>query len=263
VLNPASVDTIQYWLVMPAAGVGTRFGVGMPKQYQSLQGRALGAWALAPFLDDSRCRGACVSLAAGDDSGPTLLNPGMSPKLAFCTGGRERADSVLAALESLPAAAADEDWVLVHDAARPCVSAAEIDALLASLAGLAAGGGGALLALPLADTLKRELGVAAVETVGRERLWRAPTPQAFRLGALRAVRGGSGPQPDGRSSGHGVARRIRPAGRRRVDEHQGHEAGGSGPGGLDPASAFALRCFPWTFAWAVESTYTPSDPVRL
>jgi 2-C-methyl-D-erythritol 4-phosphate cytidylyltransferase len=97
-------------------------------------------------------------------------------------GGAQRADSVLAGLESMRTD--DDEWVLVHDAARPCVCAAEIDALLEAAGSDEVGG---LLAVPLADTLKREAAGRVCETPSRDSLWRALTPQMFRLGALRAA----------------------------------------------------------------------------
>jgi 2-C-methyl-D-erythritol 4-phosphate cytidylyltransferase len=123
-----------------------------------------------------------VALAAGD-ARFAALPVARDPRVHSVIGGARRSDSVLAALESV--AAAEDEWVLVHDAARPCVSRAEIDALIDAAGSDAVG---ALLAQPLADTLKR--GSAAgrvIDTPARESLWRAQTPQAFRLGPLRAA----------------------------------------------------------------------------
>ena len=166
---------------MPAAGRGLRFGAQLPKQYAPLAGRTVIEWALAPFVADPRCRGIAVAVAPGDARWPRLAARTGARELASIAGGAERCDSVLNALGALPAA--DEDWVLVHDAARPCVSGRELDALLGRLADHPVGG---LLALPLADTLKRgdEAGVVAA-TLPRAGLWRALTPQMFRAGLLR------------------------------------------------------------------------------
>src|SRR5512139_1774855 len=164
---------------MPAAGSGLRFGQELPKQYMPLAGRTVIEWSLAPFLADSRCRGIVVALAATDSRFGALPVAG-DGRVCTVTGGAQRADSVLAALESLQAP--DDEWVLVHDAARPCITRAEIDALLDSAGADAVGG---LLAVPLADTLKREAAGRALETPSRESLWRALTPQMFRRGALR------------------------------------------------------------------------------
>lgn len=176
---------VEYWLVLPAAGTGRRFGAELPKQYHPLAGRLVIEHALAPFLADPRCSGAVVAVAA-DDARWRTLAVASHPKVRSVQGGAERRDSVAAGLEAIAAAVGDADpWVLVHDAARPCVPAADLDALLAALGGSP---DGALLAAPLADTLKRDDGGGRVEcTVPRERLWRALTPQAFRLRRLRAA----------------------------------------------------------------------------
>jgi 2-C-methyl-D-erythritol 4-phosphate cytidylyltransferase len=172
---------LQYRLVMPAAGSGQRFGQEQPKQYMPLAGRTVIECALLPFLEDVRCSQIVVALAAGDKRFQALPLP-RDARLSTVTGGAARADSVLAGLDVLQGD--DGDWVLVHDAARPCVSRVEIDALLQA-AGVEVAGG--LLALPLADTLKREAAGRVAETPAREGLWRALTPQMFRRGALRAA----------------------------------------------------------------------------
>lgn len=181
-MNPAPV---QYWLVLPAAGAGRRFGAELPKQYHPLAGRLVIEHALAPFLADARCAGVVVAVAPDDARWPALA-AASHPKVRTTAGGAERRDSVAAGLAVVAAHVGDADpWVLVHDAARPCMPAADLDALLAALADSPAG---ALLAAPLADTLKRDDGDGRVEcTVPRERLWRALTPQAFRLQRLRAA----------------------------------------------------------------------------
>ncbi len=192
-----SQHRVAYWLAVPAAGAGRRLGGSTPKQYLALQQRTLLEWSLSPFLADPRCRGATVALAADDSLGVSLLaslgatlpagRRGADLRLRSVVGGLERADSVIAALTDLGEVAAPQDWVLVHDAARPCVSGEEIDALLGALQSLPAAGAGGLLAVPVADTLKRaQDSPAGSQTVPREGLWRALTPQAFRLGPLLA-----------------------------------------------------------------------------
>jgi 2-C-methyl-D-erythritol 4-phosphate cytidylyltransferase len=170
-----------YRLVMPAAGSGQRFGPDLPKQYVPLLGRTVIEWSLAPFLADERCQGAVVAIASTDDRFGRLA-VARDPRVAAVTGGAQRPDSVLAALESMRAA--DDEWVLVHDAARPCITREDIDALVDQAGSDSTGG---LLAVPLADTLKRETGGRATETPPRDALWRALTPQMFRLGALRSA----------------------------------------------------------------------------
>lgn len=165
---------------MPAAGSGARFGQTVPKQYRALAGRTVIEWALAQFILDPRCAQIVVALAAEDERFGALALSG-DPRLATVTGGAQRSDSVAAALAAVEGG--DEDWVLVHDAARPCVTAEEVEALLRSAGASPAG---ALLALPLADTLKRATPERRVmETPSRESLWRALTPQMFRRGMLR------------------------------------------------------------------------------
>jgi 2-C-methyl-D-erythritol 4-phosphate cytidylyltransferase len=178
-----------YWLVMPAAGRGERLGADIPKQYLPLAGRPMVEWSLTPFLGDPECRGLVLALAADDARWPAS-RARLGRAVHETKGGATRADSVRAGLAALgEAGAADDDWVLVHDAARPCVTAAEIRALRSAV--LAAEGASCgILALPLADTLKRgDIGadgvVRSVATLPRESLWRALTPQMARLGALR------------------------------------------------------------------------------
>ena len=180
----------RYWLVVPAAGRGSRFGATVPKQYSTLAGRAVIEHALAPFVDDPRCLGLAIALSSDDPHWPAVevqLRPRLETRgAAFvrAEGGAERGDSVANALAALVSRAAMTDWVLVHDAARPCIARGDIDRLLSQAT---ADSPGALLAVPLADTLKRaQRGADTVEsTVPRADLWRALTPQMFRYGALR------------------------------------------------------------------------------
>jgi 2-C-methyl-D-erythritol 4-phosphate cytidylyltransferase len=176
---------MRYWLVMPAAGTGSRFGGSLPKQYAPLAGRTVIEWALAPFLQDARCAGIVVALAAEDGRFARLALGG---RIRSVAGGSERSSSVRSGLAALAASAADEDWVLVHDAARPCLSVAELQRLLESLATHPVGG---LLAVRVSDTLKRGGGagesVPVRATVERSELWRAMTPQMFRYRALCAA----------------------------------------------------------------------------
>lgn len=175
----------QVWALIPAGGRGQRFGGAVAKQYLQLQGRPVLAHALQPFLGEARIRGVQLVLP-GDDLATgawhELLGAQSETFLPPVVGGAERQDSVrnglLALLEqgALPA-----DWVLVHDAARPCLQRADLHALLDALPTASQG---ALLAVPVADTLKRAEGEHAVATVDRRQLWRALTPQAFPIGAL-------------------------------------------------------------------------------
>lgn len=184
---------MRYWLVMPAAGAGRRFGTAIPKQYAALQGRTVIEWALAPFVVDPSCAGAVVVLAAEDpywaEIGDRLDKlPGRKAELIFARGGTERCHTVRNGLAALAAVAQRDDWVLVHDAARPCLASQDLQSLLNKLGAHPIGG---LLATPAADTLKRSgakpetTGLPDVEqTVDRAGLWRALTPQMFRYEML-------------------------------------------------------------------------------
>jgi 2-C-methyl-D-erythritol 4-phosphate cytidylyltransferase len=148
---------MRYWLVMPAAGVGRRFGNTKPKQYAPLQGRTVIEWALAPFLADPSCAGVSISLAADDPYWGEVADrlaklAGHVPEIIRAGGGVERSHSVRKGLAALGTRAAAEDWVLVHDAARPCLSPNDLQHLLDRLISHPVGG---LLATPAADTLKR------------------------------------------------------------------------------------------------------------
>ncbi len=169
---------------MPAAGSGRRFGTQIPKQYAPLFGRTVIEWALDPFVTDPRCSGVVVALAPKDPWWPQIAErlPG---HIATVAGGAQRSASVLNGLRALGTRADERDWVLVHDAARPCLPPSDLTKLLRDLRDEATGG---LLATPGADTLKYgpSLGATTVErTVDRSGLWRALTPQMFRFGALR------------------------------------------------------------------------------
>lgn len=179
-LRRVDSPSVRYWLIMPAAGSGHRFGAAQPKQYLTLEGVTLIEHALAPFLADARCQGVVVALDASDTRFAGLA-VSSDARMRTVTGGARRCDSVRNAAHALIAPA--EDWVLVHDAARPCLSRADLDALVTSVQHDAVGG---LLATPLADTIKRsDDGMHVADTPARAGLWRALTPQMFRLGLLR------------------------------------------------------------------------------
>jgi 2-C-methyl-D-erythritol 4-phosphate cytidylyltransferase len=185
---------MRYWLVMPAAGAGVRFGAALPKQYAALEGRTVIEWALAPFLADSRCVHAIVALAPGDPHWEGVAarlaaaGAGGTAQVTSVSGGEARSRSVRLGLAALETRAAPEDWVLVHDAARPCLATDDLDRLVAALREQTLGG---LLASPVRDTLKRATPAAQAAslpgvstTVERSGLWRALTPQMFRFRRL-------------------------------------------------------------------------------
>lgn len=180
------------WAVVPAAGRGERFAAaGIPahrKQYASLAGRTVIEHALRPLIHEPRIMGIVVAIAEDDVHWPVLaarLGRELSDpnRIRTCVGGTDRQSSVASGLEALKDWAAPRDWVLVHDAARPCLHPADLSRLLDALPGSQ----GALLAVPVADTLKVRDAGGRVTTVDRAGLWRAMTPQAFRLAELTSA----------------------------------------------------------------------------
>lgn len=177
---PSRTET-GYWALVPAAGIGARMGADRPKQYLPLLGRPLIAHALERLCTHPRLRGVMVGIADNDPYWPAVSVP-FSRFLGTYTGGAERAVTVRNGLQALVAHARPDDWVLVHDAVRPCLRHSDIDALMDAAAACPDGG---LLALPITDTIKRADREARVtETVVREGLWRALTPQMFRVAQL-------------------------------------------------------------------------------
>ena len=175
---------MRYWVVMPAAGCGHRFGAVLPKQHWALGDSTVLESALRLFVADERCRAIALALDADALADP-LLRGRLAAKVLPVAGGGERSDSVLCALAALAARAQEPDWVLVHDAARPCLGADDLERLLGAGAAHPVG---ALLAAPVTDTLKSADAASCCErTVDRTALWRALTPQMFRFGPLRAA----------------------------------------------------------------------------
>ena len=170
------------WAVLVAAGRGERYGGRTPKQYQLLAGRPVLSWSLRVLLAERSIAAVVVAIAAGDRRFARLPES-RDARVRTCLGGTRREHSVASALQALEGRARDEDWVLVHDAARPCLRRSDLRALMTGVAGDPVGG---LLAVPLADTLKAADGEGrSARTVPREGLWRALTPQMFRYGLLR------------------------------------------------------------------------------
>ena len=179
-MNTATLPT--FWVVIPAAGIGSRMRADRPKQYLQLAGRSILEHTLDCFLDHPQLKGLVLCLAADDPYWP-LLAAATDPRIQRVDGGSERADSVLNGLLLLRELGAQEgDWVLVHDAARPNLARSDLDLLLAELADDSVGG---LLAVPARDTLKRAGADGRVqETVDRSVIWQAYTPQMFHFAAL-------------------------------------------------------------------------------
>ncbi len=170
------------WAVVPAAGAGRRMGGAIPKQYLPLGNALVIEHTLERLLGHPSIREVLVTISPGDSwwRGTRFCS---NPRVRQITGGAERCHSVLNALEELTQLAAPDDWVLVHDAARPCLLGSDIDHLIEALSGHPVGG---ILAVSLHDTVKRaDSSRHVTETLPREQLWRAFTPQMFRLEPLR------------------------------------------------------------------------------
>ena len=158
----------------------------LPKQYLRIAGRTVIEHSLDALLSCTRIHSVVVAIAADDDYWPTLAAGGLADRpVATVTGGDERCHSVLNALDSLVGSAQDDDWILVHDAARPCLRTGDIDTLIDTLAGDDTGG---LLGVSVADTMKLvNMNGQIKRTVSRDGLWHALTPQMFRFAPLRAA----------------------------------------------------------------------------
>jgi 2-C-methyl-D-erythritol 4-phosphate cytidylyltransferase len=177
--------TARSWAIVAAAGQGRRMDADRPKQYLPLAGATVLEHAIRPLWSDSRIAAVVVALAADDEYWPTLAIAS-APRVQTAVGGTTRQQSALNGLLALAGEAEPEDWVLVHDGARPCLGAEELDTLIAAVEHDRVGG---LLAVPLADTLKRadEGGLRCEMTLDRKSLWCAQTPQMFRYQLLRSA----------------------------------------------------------------------------
>ncbi len=178
-----------YWLIVPAAGKGRRFGGDLPKQYLELSGRSVLAHSLQTFADWGELS-ATVIATNPDDANFSRVASDLPLPYRVVKGGAERMFSVLNGLEALAEEAGEQDWVLVHDAVRPCL---HLDDLRTLVGRAAETGSGGTLAIKVADTLKRENPAAGTgpiiveKTVNREGLWQALTPQIFPFGLLRSA----------------------------------------------------------------------------
>ncbi|MDD1611137.1 MAG: 2-C-methyl-D-erythritol 4-phosphate cytidylyltransferase [Methylococcaceae bacterium] len=175
--------SIKFWAVVPAAGVGKRMNADRPKQYLDLAGQTVIEHTLLRLLHANIFAAVAVAISEEDPYWSELM-VASHEKIIRAKGGKERADSVLSGLHAIRDQAADDDWVLVHDAARPCITSEDIHHLINSLVNDDVGG---ILALPSADTLKNVLGNNIVGTLDRSHIWRALTPQMFRYGSLKSA----------------------------------------------------------------------------
>jgi 2-C-methyl-D-erythritol 4-phosphate cytidylyltransferase len=172
-----------FWCVVPAAGRGSRMGLEFPKQYLKLRNKTILEYTLDRLLTIPHLQGIVLSLDPMDTYWSQLSLAG-DERIHSVDGGSERCDSVMSALNYLTSIADDRDWVLVHDAARPCVTLSSILSLTDAVVGHPVGG---ILGIPVSDTLKSVTGEYCIQgSVDRRSLWQAQTPQMFRLGLLRA-----------------------------------------------------------------------------
>jgi 2-C-methyl-D-erythritol 4-phosphate cytidylyltransferase len=176
-------QTIKFWAVVPAAGVGKRMNADRPKQYLELAGKTVIEHTLSRLLQANVFSAVAVAISAEDPYWPEL-DIAKQDLIVTAPGGKERADSVLSGLKVIRDKANDNDWVLVHDAARPCLTTGDIHLLIDTLVNDEVGG---ILALSSQDTLKRVQADRILETLNRNAIWRALTPQMFRYGLLRTA----------------------------------------------------------------------------
>jgi 2-C-methyl-D-erythritol 4-phosphate cytidylyltransferase len=171
----------KFWSVVPAAGVGKRMNTDRPKQYLLLSEKTVLEQTLTRLIESDVFEKIVVAISEGD---PYWDNLPISKheKIIRANGGKERADSVFNALAEIENVADENDWILVHDAARPCITTEDIKKLILELENDEVGG---ILALSSHDTLKDVDGLQILSTHDRNRIWRALTPQMFRYGALK------------------------------------------------------------------------------
>lgn len=173
-------NTIPFWLVIPAAGSSKRMESEQPKQYQALAGIPVLQRTLEVFLSIPQLQGVIVAIHSQDKHFAALA-AAQDARVKSVMGGSERSDSVRLALEAVSKQAGPDNWVLVHDAARPCVQAQDVVAMLQALSTSAAGG---IMAVPVSDTVKQVNDKTITATADRTELWQAQTPQMFRVSAL-------------------------------------------------------------------------------
>lgn len=183
---PAAYATVpKYWAIVPAAGSGRRMASNLPKQYLPLRGRTVLEFTLNTLFACEPIEGVVLALSPDDGYWPEIAPRFSDNNLVCVAGGDERCHSVLNAVHHLDTFADAHDWVLVHDAARPCVRVDDVTALIETLADDVCGG---VLGVPVADTMKRLGADGRVEgTLDRQSLWHAQTPQMFRLGLLQSA----------------------------------------------------------------------------
>jgi len=173
-------NTEKTWCVVPAAGIGSRMQQERPKQYLPFRSATILDMTLSRLLASQRFEKIVVCLKRGDPYW-TSSEYASDERIIVADGGDERADSVLNGIQAVKAYAGPSDWVLVHDAARPCVRLVDIEQLINTASNQQQG---AILAVPIHDTIKYVSAGVALKTLDRTSLWRALTPQIFRLDDL-------------------------------------------------------------------------------
>lgn len=171
----------EIWAVIPAAGVGKRMQADRPKQYLEIDGKTILQHTIERLASHNEVSGIVVAVSPGDEYWLDL-QVSITKPLVKVDGGEERCHSVLNGLKYLNETGNSEAWAMVHDAARPCVRLSDIDKLIAAAIQNKVGG---ILGLPVSDTLKFCNAQSVIEkTVSRDHLWRALTPQMFKVAAL-------------------------------------------------------------------------------
>lgn len=172
----------KYWVIIPAAGIGRRFGGSIPKQYQSLHGKPVIEHTLAKFLYHNLIEKIVVVINPEDYFWQQLQLHSYSDKVIVTTGGSHRCQSVYAGLQAILPFASAQDFILVHDAVRPCINHADVNNLISRVSNHPVGG---ILATKVRDTLKyTNENNEIVNTLSRENVWQALTPQMFRFKIL-------------------------------------------------------------------------------
>jgi len=183
-LKSQKLNNSGVWAVVPAAGIGTRMDADKPKQYLTIANKTILELTLQRLTSHPHIKGVVVAISEDDDLWPKL-NKQFDCPVYTASGGKERSDSVLNALIKLAEIDDNDPWVLVHDAARPCLRHEDIDRMLQQLLTHPVGG---ILGIPITDTVKRIAADNSISsTVSRQGLWRASTPQMFHLQALTEV----------------------------------------------------------------------------
>ena len=175
------MSAVSYWAIVPAAGSGQRFGAELAKQFHSIGDKLVADHTLGRLLTISKLQKILVPCNPGAESW-AQVSALKDQRVELLAGGAERFHSVLNGLRALANIAGSDDWVLVHDMARPCVTSADINKLIEQVDGHSVGG---ILAAPISDTLKQVTSDSAIKkTLDRSEYRGAQTPQMFRYGLL-------------------------------------------------------------------------------